>query len=483
MEARDVLLATKLHVPRARPDFVVRPRLTAWLDESLEREVILVCAPAGFGKSALLASWASSGRHPVAWLSLDSGDNDPARFWRHIAAALERSCPGIGDRVSPLLGPPPQSSQGVVTGLINELAAQPPGGLTLLVLDDYHLIDTQPVQAGMQFLLDHLPPGLRVVLSTRSDPALRLSRLRARGGLAELRAADLRFTTEEAGTLLRAAPGLTDAAVTTLTARTEGWAAGLKLAGLSLSGCADIAAFITDFSGSNRFVLDYLAEEVLDRQDAELQRFLLETSVLDRLSGDLCEAVTGRPGCQEMLERIERVGLFLLPLDEARGWWRYHQLFADLLRARLGAELPGRAVALHSAASAWHAEHGLPDDAVTHALAAREPERAIMIIEHYFDIMFFTGEDATVQRWLTALPADLMSSRPRLSLARTFMALTHGDPVAAQTAIACLGAENSTADDAFRPSAGRGASLIANIPASAAIAGSWLAYCTAMSAR
>jgi LuxR family transcriptional regulator, maltose regulon positive regulatory protein len=477
MEARDVLLATKLHVPRPRPDFVARPRLATRLDEGLGRDLILVCAPAGFGKSSQLASWASAGRHPVAWLSLDSGDNDPARFWRHVAAALERACPGIGDRVRPLLEPlPPQSFESVVTALINELAGQPAGGLALLVLDDYHLIDAEPVHTGMQFLLDHLPPGLRVVLSTRSDPPLRLSRLRARGGLAELRAADLRFTPEEAGALLRATPGLTDAAVAALTGRTEGWAAGLKLAGLSLSGRGDVAAFVTDFSGSNRHVLDYLAEEVLDRQDAGLRRFLLETSLLDRLSGDLCDAVTGRRGSQEMLERIEHEGLFLLPLDDAREWWRYHQLFADLLRARLRAELPDRVVALHSAASGWHAEHGLPDDAVTHALAAEERERAANFIERYFDAVFFTGENATMQRWLTALPADLMSSRPRLSLARAFMALTHGDPVAAQAAIAHLGAEQDTAGDAFSPSVGQGASLIANVPASTAIARGWLAY-------
>ncbi len=477
MEARDVLLATKLHVPRPRPDFVVRPRLAARLDEGLGRELILVCAPAGFGKSALLASWASSGRHPVAWLSLDSGDNDPARFWRHVAAALERARPGIGDRVRPLLGPPPpQSFESVITSLINELAGQSAASLTLLVLDDFHLIDAEPVQAGVQFLLDHLPPGLRVVLSSRSDPPLRISRLRARGGLTELRAADLRFTAAEAGTLLSAQPGLTDAAVAALTGRTEGWAAGLKLAGLSLSGRGDVTAFVTEFSGSNRFVLDYLAEEVLDRQDAELRRFLLETSVLDRLSGDLCDAVTGRAGGQAMLERIEREGLFLLPLDDAREWWRYHQLFADLLLARLQVELPDRAVALHTAASAWHAEHGLPDDAVTHALAAADPVAAARIIERYFDAVFFTGESATLRSWLTALPADMASSRPRLSLARAFMALTYGDPVAAQAAIACLGAERDADDDGFRPSAGRGASLIANVPAATAIATGWLGY-------
>ncbi len=476
MEARDVLLATKLHVPRPRPDFVIRPRLAARLDEGLGRELILVCAPAGFGKSALLASWASSGRHPVAWLSLDSGDNDPARFWRHVAAALERACPGIGDRVRPLLGPPPpQSFESVVTGLINELAARPAGGLTLLVLDDFHLVDAEPVQTGVQFLLDHLPQGLRVVLSSRSDPPLRIGRVRARGGLTELRAADLRFTAAEAGTLLSATPGLSDEAVAALTGRTEGWAAGLKLAGLSLSGRSDVGTFVAEFSGSNRYVLDYLAEEVLDREDGELRRFLLETSMLHRLSGDLCDAVTGRAGGQAMLERIEREGLFLLPLDDAREWWRYHQLFADLLRARLQVELPGRAVALHGAASAWHADHGLPDDAVTHALAAEDPERAATIIERYFDAVFFTGESATLRRWLTALPADLVRSHPRLSLAQAFMALTHGDPVAAQAAIACLGADED-ADDAFRPSAGREASLISNVPAATAIARGWLGY-------
>src|SRR5262245_43866360 len=479
---RNALLATKLHVPRAQPGFVNRPRLTARLDEGLTGRLILVCAPAGYGKTELLAAWAAGGLGPVAWLSLDEGDNDPARFWRHVAAALERACPGISSRAGPLLGPPPpQSYEGVLTALVNELAHSPAAGQALLVLDDYHLISAQPVHAAVRFLIDHLPPGLRVVLATRSDPPLRLGRLRARGELTELRAGDLRFTEGEAAVLLRgaagpAAPILTGAAIEALATRTEGWAAGLYLAGLSLQSQDDPDAFVAAFSGSHRYVLHYLAEEVLDRQDAQVRAFLLETSVLDRLSGDLCDAVTGRSGGQAMLERIERAGLFLLPLDEVGGWWRYHHLFADLLQARLRAEQPGRAVALHKAAAAWHAERGLADDAVQHAIAANEPEQAAELVERHFDAVYFTGENATLQRWLSSLPGQAAGSRPRLSLARAFLALAAGDVDAAEQAITALEADPARADDSFRPSVGAGASFIANVPAAAAIARAWLAY-------
>ena len=294
---RDVLLATKLNVPGPRPGFVPRPRLVEALGEGLARRLILVCAPAGSGKTALLADWAPSGNRPVAWLSLDAADNDPVRFWRHTVAALDRARPGIGERVGLLLGPPaPASFEGLVTALINDLAAQPGDGEVLLVLDDYHLIDAQPVHASLAFLLEHLPPGLHLVLASRADPPLPLARLRAGGQLAELRTADLRFTAEEAAALLRESAGadLPAAAVAALAARTEGWAAGLQLAALSLAGQADPAGFVAAFSGSHRYVLDYLAEEVLDRQPEELRTFLLETSVLERLSGGLCDAVTGR---------------------------------------------------------------------------------------------------------------------------------------------------------------------------------------------
>ena len=309
----DALLATKLHVPRARPGFVPRPRLVEALDEGLTRRLILVCAPAGSGKTALLADWALSGHLPVAWLSLDAADNDPVRFWRHTVAALDGARPGVGERVGLLLGPPaPASFDGLVTALVNDLAVQPGDGEVLLVLDDYHLIDAQPVHASLAFLLEHLPPGLHLVLASRADPPLPLARLRAGGQLAELRTADLRFSAEEAAAVLRESAGadLPAAAVAALAARTEGWVAGLQLAALSLGRQADPAGFVAAFSGSHRYVLDYLAEEVLDRQHEELRTFLLETSLLERLSGGLCDAVTGRDDSQAMLERVERAGLF-----------------------------------------------------------------------------------------------------------------------------------------------------------------------------
>ena len=259
---RDVLLATKLHVPGPRPGLVPRPRLAERLDEGLGRGLVLVCAPAGYGKTVLLADWARRGQRPVAWLSLDAGDNDPARFWRHAVAALDRAVPGVGGRVGPLLGPPaPPSFEGLVTALINELAAEPGDVEVLLVLDDYHLIGAEPVHASLGFLLEHRPPGLHLVLASRADPPLALARLRARGQLAELRAAELRFTAGEAAALLQqvaAGPGvaLPDAAVAALAARTEGWAAGLQLAALSLRGQEDVAGFVAAFTGSHRYVLD-----------------------------------------------------------------------------------------------------------------------------------------------------------------------------------------------------------------------------------
>jgi LuxR family transcriptional regulator, maltose regulon positive regulatory protein len=477
---RDVLLATKLHVPRQQPGFVTRRRLVHALDEGLARRLILVGAPAGFGKTALLAGWARSGDRPVAWLSLDAGDNDPARFWRHAVAALDRARPGIAERVDALLGPPaPASFEGLVTALINELAAPPGKDELLLILDDYHLIDAQQVHEPLVFLLEHLPPGVHVVLASRADPPLPLARLRAGGQLAELRAGDLRFTAEEAAALLRETAGdvLPAAAVVALAARTEGWAAGLQLAALSLQGQADPTGFVAAFSGSHRYVLDYLAEEVLEHQSEQVREFLLETSVLDRLSGGLCDAVTGRTGGQVMLERVERANLFLVPLDEVRGWWRYHHLFADLLRARLQQQQPGRAAALHRAAAAWCEEHGLADDAVRHALAAGDPAWAARLIERHFDETFLLGERTTIQRWLSSLPAELARSRPRLLLAQARLALLSGR---LETAKGLLDAAErpraDAADEPYEPSAGRAASLLANVPAAIALDHALLAY-------
>ena len=469
MSGQDALLATKLHIPRPQPGFVPRPRLVQALSQGLAQGRVLICAPAGFGKTSLLADWARSGGRPVAWLGLDAGDNDPSRFWRYVVAALDRAQPGIAERLGPLLGPPaPRSFEGLVTALINELAAQPGRDEVLLVLDDYHLVDADPVHESVAFLLENLPPGLLLVVSGRADPPLPLARLRARGQLAELRAAELRFTTEEAAALLGAAAGpvLPDTAVVALTSRTEGWAAGLQLAALSLRGRTDAAGFVAAFSGSHRFVLDYLADEVLDGQPGQVRAFLLETSVLERLSGELCDAVTGRSGSQAMLQDIERAGLFLVPLDEVRGWWRYHHLFADLLRARLEQEQPGRVQELHRAAAAWSDEHDLGDDAVRHALASGDAAWAAQLVERYVDTLLRRSEGVTLRRWLSTLPVEVQRARPRLCLAQGFNAVVSGQVEAiepllddAERAFAATGSQPPEAP------VGPARGVLANVPA------------------
>ncbi len=463
-----MLLATKLNVPVSPPDLVPRPRLTERLDEG--GGVVLVCAPAGYGKTVLIADWVRHTRFPVAWLSLDGGDNDPARFWRHAVSALDRALPGISVRVSPFLGPPtPPSFEALVTSLINELAAQSDAGEQLLILDDYHAVDSAPVHASLGLLLERRPPGLRVVLSSRADPPLALARLRARGQLTEIRAADLRFSAGEAGALLAqvaTGPGsqLPQVALEALADRTEGWAAGLQLAGLSLRGQPDVAAFVAAFTGSHRYVLDFLAEEVLERQDEQVRAFLLETSVLERLSGQLCDAVTGRAGSQALLEHIERAGLFLVPLDEVRHWWRYHHLFADVLRARLLAQQPAHAAQLHRNAASWFKEHGLADDAIWHATAAGELIWAARLIEQHLDEAYLLrGEVETIRRWLAALPADLVRSRPRLLLARAVMATTSGRLAAVEPLLdQAERALAETDEERFEPTTGKTNSGLAN---------------------
>jgi LuxR family transcriptional regulator, maltose regulon positive regulatory protein len=469
MSGQDALLATKLHVPRPQPGFVPRPRLVQALSEGLARGRVLICAPAGFGKTSLLADWARSGGRPVAWLGLDAGDNDPARFWRYVVAALDQAQPGIAGRLGALFGPPaPRSFEGLVTALINEHAAQAGRDEVLLVLDDYHLVDAGAVHESVAFLLENLPPGLLLVVSGRADPPLPLARLRARGQLAELRAAELRFTTEEAAALLGAAAGpvLPDAVVAALTARTEGWAAGLQLAALSLRGRTDAAGFVAAFSGSHRFVLDYLADEVLDGQPGPVRAFLLETSVLERLSGELCDAVTGRSGSQAMLDHIERAGLFLVPLDEVRGWWRYHHLFAGLLRARLEQEQPGRMQELHRAAAAWSDEHDLGDDAVRHALAAGDNAWAARLVERHVETLLRRSEGATLHRWLSALPAESIRALPRLCLAQATSAAISFQVEALEALLD--DAERAYAvrgDEPYEPSVPRAVSVLANVPA------------------
>ncbi len=476
------LLTTKLYVPRPRAGFVVRRRLVNRLNAGLAGKLTLVCAPAGFGKTSLLADWSEQRAPRVAWLSLDAGDNDPVRFWRHVAAALDGVRPGIAERVAPLLSSGLASSDGLVTMVVNELAGE--ADEQVLVLDDYHVIETESVHESLLFLLGHAPAGLHVVLSSRADPQVPLARLRAEGQLTEVRAADLRFTAEEAAGLLRYAVGpdlpLPDIAVESLTTRTEGWAVGLQLAVLSLRDLPDVAAFVETFSGSHRYVLDYLTDEVLEGQPEPVREFLLETSVLERLSGPLCNAVTGRTDSQAMLEAIERANLFLMPLDEVRGWWRYHHLFADLLRVRLQQEQPDRVPQLHRAAASWHEQHGLVDDAVRHAAAVGEMNWVARLIEEHFDTLYLPGETATVQRWLATLPVDLLRSRPRLCLAQAFMRFSLADaeaiegPLDAAERAFALTPEGG--GDLFEPSVGKAASLLANVAAAIPLCRAYLAY-------
>jgi LuxR family transcriptional regulator, maltose regulon positive regulatory protein len=462
---RDALLATKLHVPRPRPGLLPRPRLLERLADGVAHELVLVCTPAGFGKTTLLGDWVRRDQQPVAWLSLDEGDNDPVRFWRYVAAALNGAGTGLQEELAPLLrGPYPASPEAAVTVLSNALATQ--AHRLTLVLDDYHLIDATPVHQGLALLLDRLPAQLHVVVASRADPPLPLARLRARGQLAELREGELRFTPEETAELLGEVMGLELPAATTaaLAARTEGWVAGLQLAVLSLQGRTDPAEFIASFSGSHRYVLDYLTEEVLERQPEELRDFLLDTSVLERLSGPLCDAVTGRADSQQLLEGLDRANLFLVPLDEVRGWWRYHQLFADLLQARLRHERPGRAAELHRAAAAWFEEQGLIDEAIHHGLGGGDVGRAALLVEQNFWRLLWRSETATVNRWLSALPAEVVRARPWLCLALAAQAGKAGRLDELEQLLA--DAERAHARDvaASRPAAARTGSLADDLP-------------------
>ena len=356
----DSLLLTKLSVPSARSTLVSRPRLGERLYEGLGRKLTLISAPAGFGKTTLLSAWpdAPSGNdRPVAWLSLDPGDNDPARFWRYFITAVDQLQPGSGETALALLGSPQAPPiEAILTTLLNELVDLSTDAV--LVIDDYHLIESQTIHEALTFLIDHLPPRMHLAIATRMDPPLPLPRLRARGEMTELRAADLRFTPEEAATFLNRVMGLELSAEDTaeLEGHTEGWIAGLQMAALAMRDHADVSGFIAAFTGSNRHVVDYLAEEVLARQPEELRTFLLETSVLDRMCAPLCIAVTGHADGQTTLERLEHANLFLVPLDDERHWYRYHHLFADVLRQRLQQTQVGLAPELHKRACGWFEE-------------------------------------------------------------------------------------------------------------------------------
>jgi LuxR family transcriptional regulator, maltose regulon positive regulatory protein len=356
----------------------------------------------------------------VAWLSLGRGDNDPVSFWTYVIAALRTAASGVGEGALALLqAPQPPPIETVLTALLNDLAAMP--GDVVLVLDDYHVIEARAVQDGMAFLLDHSPPGLHVVIASRADPALPLARLRARGELVETRAAELRFTPDEAAAYLTEMMGLrlTARDVAALEGRTEGWIAALQLAALSMQGRDDVAGFIAGFAGDDRYVVDYLAEEVLQRQPDRVQAFLLQTSVLSRLSGALCDAVTGHGDGKAMLAALDRGNLFLVPLDDRRQWYRYHQLFADVLQARLLDEQPGQVPDLHRRASAWYERSGEPSEAIRHALAAEDFGRGTRR-DLQVDVPALTEPHAGHQRTAARLPDVQVPARaPHHSRGRT----------------------------------------------------------------
>jgi LuxR family maltose regulon positive regulatory protein len=434
------------------------------------RKLTLVSAPAGFGKTTLLCEWINQSTIPnpqspnFAWLSLDESDNDPARFLAYFIAALQAIGADIGKgALSALQSPQPPPTEIILTGLINEIAAIP--DRIVLVLDDYHLIEAQPIHDALTFLLRNLPPQMHLVIATRDDPPLPLARLRARGQLTELRAADLRFTSSEAAAFLNQVMSLNLSAedIAALERRTEGWIAGLQLAAISMQGHDDVRGFIDGFAGTHRHILDYLAEEVLEQQSESVQTFLLQTAILDRLTGSLCDAMrfgdakssTGQDNGQTTLETLERANLFIVSLDNERRWYRYHQLFADLLRQRLRQTQPEQVATLHQQASEWYEQNGFIDEAIEHALRAEDHERAARLIEEQADAIWQRGEQAKLRRWLAELPVELVYSKAQLCIFRAWYLFGSGQQDAAEQ---CLQAAEQVLD--LSPSRAAGTSPI-----------------------
>ncbi|MBN1145888.1 MAG: tetratricopeptide repeat protein, partial [Anaerolineales bacterium] len=455
------LLSTKLFVPAPRSNLVSRPRLVATLNASLAVKLTLVSAPAGFGKSTLLSEWAASCGRPVAWLALDEGDNDPMRFMAYFTAALQTINARIGQGT-----PRPPAIEDAMTELVNEIAhllgeatpgspraARLESGL-VLILDDYHAINARPIHEALIPLIDHMPPGMHLVIAARSDPPLPIPRLRARGEMVELRQSDLRFTAEEAAEFLNRVMSLELSAedVAALASRTEGWIAGLQMAALSMQGSADTQAFIQAFTGSNRYILDYLVEEVLKRQPEPVQRFLLETSILERLCAPLCDAVLSsqvsavefspasispghleplqpRSRSQPILEYLERANLFIVALDDRREWYRYHQLFAEFLRNRLKRDLPGEQPGLHCRAAAWFEKNGFAAEAVEHALNSGDLDYAAQLVDAIAETTLMSSQVTSLMNWIEALPEAAVNARPSLCLHHAWALLLSGYPL------------------------------------------------------
>ncbi len=465
------ILSTKLYIPPSPPKVVFRPRLIERLNRGLHCKLTLISAPAGFGKTTLVSEWVAGCERPSAWLSLDEGDNDPTRFLAYLVAALQTMAANIGKGVLGMLqSPQPPPTESILTALLNEIAALPDN--FVLILDDYHVIDAKPIDQALTFLVEHLPPQMHLVIATREDPLLPLARLRVRGQLTELRVTDLRFTPSEAAEFLNQRMGLDLSAedITALDVRTEGWIAGLQLAAISLQGHKDATSFIKSFTGSHHFVLDYLVEEVLQQQSESVQTFLLRTSILDRLCGPLCDAVLLDPSAssQETLGYLEHANLFIVPLDNERRWYRYHHLFADLLRQRLhqsiasskGDEMGGVAE-LHRRASAWYEDNGLELEAFHHATAANDVEHAERLIEGKGMPLHFRGAVTPVLNWLKSLPTTVLDDNPSLWTAYASVLLVTGQLTGVEQALhsAETALQDAEKDDKTRDLIGRIAAI------------------------
>ncbi|QAY73683.1 helix-turn-helix transcriptional regulator [Agromyces protaetiae] len=447
-----VILTTKLHVPQPRASSITRARLTR-LFANDAATVTVVAAPAGFGKTTAVVEWLASDDHrekAVAWLSLDARDNDAATFWRYVVAAIELASPGAvsltprGDGH----GPPP-APEAVVDLLINRLQSGPP---ITLVLDDLHLIDDATVHDGLSYLVEHLPSQVHLVVATRADPPLPLARLRVNGRLGEIRAGDLRFTETEAARYLTDIMGLEVSAgqIAALDERTEGWIAALQLAALSLRGHDDPARFIARFAGDDRYVVDYLVEEVLQQQQESVRRFLLHTSILGRLTGGLCDAVTGGSGSSVILDELDRGNLFVVPLDDQRLWYRYHHLFAEMLRARLAAEEPELSRELHLRASGWYERNGLIEQAIEHAFGADAFVRAADLLEASSNLLRQNRQELALLAWLEMLPPEVIDARPSLGLIFAGTLLSAGRIDRVEELLSDVEAADPTASDEAR---------------------------------
>jgi LuxR family maltose regulon positive regulatory protein len=431
----ETLLKTKLYIPSVRPDLVSRQRLIDKLNKGLHRKLTLISAPAGFGKTTLVTEWLNREclkEYQTAWLSIDEGDNDLIRFLSYfISATIEAHGLDIdfGKSVLSMLQPTqPTPIDVILSLLINEITTIP--GKILLVLDDYHLLSVQQVHDAVTYFLEHLPPQVHLVIISRENPPLQLARLRGMDQLTELRAMDLRFSTSEASDFLNniLKLKLTMKDIETLTARTEGWVTGLQMAGISLKGREDPANFIQSFSGSHRFILDYLIEEVLNQQTENIKSFLLKTSILERMTGTLCDALTNLDNGQSTLEILEYTNLFIVPLDDERRWYRYHHLFSELLLQRLKQTNLEELPLLHQKAIDWFEQNSLIDEAIGHALRAKYYEQASRLIEKHVETIWAQGDYAKLRRWLVGLPEEQVLSRPQLAIFQAWEFFASGRP-------------------------------------------------------